>query len=92
MLNELRDSFDLIILDTPPVLAAADTAILAAEADAVLMVVRAGQTDRGAAEEALQQIEFVGGRVIGAVLNDPDAELPRYGHYYRAYTYGAEAV
>src|SRR5690606_9247530 len=58
MLWEVRDGYDLVILDTPPVLAAPDSAILAAEADGVLMVVRAGQTERGAAEEAMQQLSF----------------------------------
>lgn len=88
MLWEVRDGYDLVILDTPPVLAAPDSAILAAEADGVLMVVRAGQTERGAAEEAMQQLSFAGARVVGAVLNDPDAQLPSYGSYYSAYTYG----
>lgn len=92
MIDELRGSFDLIVIDTPPVLAAADAAILAAEADAVLMVVRAGQTNRGAAEEAMQQILFAGGRVVGAVLNDPDAQLQHYGQYYQAYSYGEQTA
>jgi polysaccharide biosynthesis transport protein len=81
VLAELRDRFDLLMLDTPPVLAAAETAMLAAEADAVLLVVRAGRTDRGAAEEAMQQLVFAGARIAGAVLNDPNTQLPRYGRY-----------
>lgn len=91
ILVELGNSYDLVVVDSPPVLAATDAAILAAQTDAVLMVVRAGTTERQAAEEAMQQLAFAGGHVVGAVLNDPDAELPRYGVYYPRYSYGNAA-
>ena len=83
------DRFDLLILDTPPVLAAAEASILAAEADAVLLVVRAGHTQRRSAEFAMQQLTMVGAHVAGAVLNDPDAQVARYGDFYHAYDYHA---
>lgn len=83
ILDLLSARFDLVILDTPPLLAAADASILATLADAVLVVVRAGQTDRGAAQRAIQQLSKVGANVVGAVLNDPDSWAPRdtYSHY-----------
>jgi Mrp family chromosome partitioning ATPase len=40
---------------------------------------RAGQTDRGAAREAIQQLDLLGARVIGPVLDDPDATVQSYG-------------
>ena len=40
----------------------------------------------------MRQILFAGGTVVGAVLNDPDAELPSYGDYYHAYGYGQPAT
>ncbi|HWK88507.1 MAG TPA: polysaccharide biosynthesis tyrosine autokinase [Longimicrobium sp.] len=91
--QELREAFDLVVFDTPPVLAAADGAILAAGADGVVLVVRAGRTARGAAQQALRQLTSVGGRVLGAVLNDPDERLPAYGGYgkYGYYYYSAYA-
>jgi receptor protein-tyrosine kinase len=73
MLNILRslvDQFDVVILDAPPTLAVADASILAAIADGVLVVVRAGRTSRTEAQRTLQQLETVGARVVGAVLND----------------------
>jgi capsular exopolysaccharide synthesis family protein len=91
LLQELAKSFDLVILDTPPVLATADAGILASIADGVLLVVRAGQTDRVAAKRAHQQLMYVGATVVGTVLNDPGGEMSAYGDYYYPYEYAAEA-
>src|SRR5690606_35977422 len=55
-LQELASDFDVVILDTPPLLAAADAAILGRFCDGVLLVVRAGQTDRAAAQQAIEQL------------------------------------
>ena len=89
LLKQLRVDFDVILLDTPPVLVSADAATLAASADGVIMVVRAGQTDRRAAELARQRVVSAGGRVLGAVLNDPDGVLGRLGEPSYAYDYPA---
>jgi capsular exopolysaccharide synthesis family protein len=91
VLKALSAEFDLVVLDTPPLTAAADAAILGKSADGVLMVVRAGKTERGAAQHAVQQLNNVGARILGAVLNDPDAKVPRYGGYYYYDYYGSEA-
>jgi tyrosine-protein kinase Etk/Wzc len=90
VLAALGESFDLVILDTPPLLAAADAAILGRQSDGVLLVVRAGKTDRAAAQQALQQLHTVGARVVGAVLNDPDAKVAAYGGYFAYDYYGSE--
>ncbi len=90
LLQELTKRFELVILDTPPVLATADAGILGSLADGVLLVVRAGQTDRAAAQRAYHQLENVGSRVVGAVLNDPKGEVSQYGDYYYPYEYAAE--
>jgi capsular exopolysaccharide synthesis family protein len=93
LLRELPEHIDLLIVDTPPLLAAPEAAVLAAEADAVLLVVRAGRTARGAVKQAVEQLATVGAQVVGAVLNDPDMEVTRYGDYYSAYgAYGSDSV
>jgi capsular exopolysaccharide synthesis family protein len=92
LLKELKERFDVVILDTPPVLATADAGILGSLADGVLLVVRAGQTDRSAAQRAFQQLTNAGSRVLGAVLNDPKGELSQYGEYYYPYEYVPEKV
>jgi capsular exopolysaccharide synthesis family protein len=92
LLRELPEHIDLLIVDTPPLLAAPEAAVLAAEADAVLLVVRAGRTARGAVKQAVEQLATVGAQVVGAVLNDPDMEVTRYGDYYSAYgAYGSDS-
>jgi succinoglycan biosynthesis transport protein ExoP len=89
LLHQLKREYDVIVLDTPPVLVSADAATLAASADGVVMVVRAGQTDRGAAELARQRVSAAGGHVLGAVLNDPDGLVGRFDKSYYAYDYPA---
>lgn len=91
LLERLSESFDMVIVDTPPVLAAADAEILGVQTDAVLMVVRAGQTERQSAQYAVQQLRAIGARLVGAVLNDPDERVPGYGRYAYYYDYQATA-
>jgi len=89
VLDELAGMFDMVILDTPPVLSVADPVILAAQANGVILVVRAGETDREAVQQALRQLDSVGARILGAVLNDPSGEVKRYGDYYATADYDA---
>jgi capsular exopolysaccharide synthesis family protein len=90
LLQELREQYDIIVLDTPPVLATADAGIVASLTDGVLLVVRAGTTDRNAAQRACQQLANVGARVVGTVLNDPGGQVAKEGDYYYPYDYAAE--
>lgn len=87
VLRELAARFDVVVIDTPPVLAAADAEILGAQADAVLMVVRAGRTERPAAAFAAQQLRAVGANIVGVVLNDPEHKGAGYGGYGYEYRY-----
>jgi Mrp family chromosome partitioning ATPase len=88
LLATLSSRFDLIVVDSPPVLVAADAAILGAAADAVVFVVRAGQTRRDEARDALRQLAAVGARVVGAALNDPDMKVDDHAPAYAGYGYG----
>jgi tyrosine-protein kinase Etk/Wzc len=90
LLQELQERFDIIVLDTPPVLATADAGIVGSLTDGVLLVVRAGTTDKNAAQRAYQQLANVGARVVGTVLNDPGGEVAKEGDYYYPYDYVAE--
>jgi polysaccharide biosynthesis transport protein len=92
LFDRIRTDFDLIIIDTPPLRATADASLLGALADGVLLVVRAGKTDRDSLQRAMQGLLKVGANVIGAVLNDPDAKVPRYaGSYHYPHAYYATA-
>jgi len=77
--------YDLVILDSPPLLATADAAILSSIADGVIIIARMGVTDRDAAKRALQRLRLVGARVLGTVINDPENVLGSSEEYYYAY-------
>jgi polysaccharide biosynthesis transport protein len=79
-LQDLAARYDLLVLDTPPILESAETVALAALVDEVILVVRAGWTKREIAQQALRQLQLVGADVAGAVLNDPD-HAETYGPY-----------
>ena len=85
--QELRSRYDVVVVDTPPVLAAADAGRLSEESDAVLLMVRAGQTREGEVAHALDALRLVGAPVAGLVFNGFDAsQTYSYKHKYRAYT------
>ncbi len=88
ILMQLQVEYDLVIIDTPPVLAAADAAVLSAIVDGSILVVRVGVTDRRAAKRSLERLQVVGGRVLGTVLNDPQEILgTSEDYYYYQYRY-----
>lgn len=87
----LVGEFDLVIFDSPPLLSAADASILATLTEGVLMVVRAGKLEEDVVRMAQQQLATVGARIVGAVLNDPDSEVKRYGGEYYFAGYSGEA-
>lgn len=90
LLGDLSKWFDVVILDTPPVLAVADAGILGTMVDGVLLVVRAGQTDRTAVLRAHQHLAQIGAHVVGTVFNDPEGEVTGEGGYYYPYDYAAQ--
>jgi Mrp family chromosome partitioning ATPase len=79
----LKEVADVVIIDAPP-LFVADAMILASKVDGVLMVVRPGHTRRSLAKNAMEQINLVGARVFGVVLN----RIPLRGaNYYAGESY-----
>ena len=91
LLADLSSRYDMVILDTPPVLAAADTAILGQLVDGAVIVIRAGQTDRDQAQQAYAQLTLAKVRVLGAIFNDPDGKSAKYGRAYGPYSYVSTA-
>jgi capsular exopolysaccharide synthesis family protein len=89
MLNDMAHDFDIVVLDCSPILALADSTILSVNADAVLLVVRAGHTAAAAAVEAMRHLRTVGAPVAGAVLNDPDDRARQYGSPDYRYAYAS---
>jgi len=83
--EDVGPEFEVVLVDGPPVLAAGSAPALGAVTDGVLLVVRAGRTDRESVEEALRELGSVRARVLGAILNDPEdlsqADHARYRYY-----------
>jgi len=93
VLDAIRQRFDVVLIDTPPVLAATDAVLLSTQADATIVVVRAGATKEGDLEYGLEMLRDVGARIAGVLLNGFDITQAygyrySYGHYskYGPYT------
>jgi len=89
MLGELRSVYDLIILDCPPILAVAETRVLARIADTVAVVVRWDKTPARAVRTALRQVDSARGKLLGVVLNCVDPKGPGRSSYQDSLYYGA---
>ena len=86
MLAELRNHYDYIILDLPPVAEVSDALAIAKQTDGVLLVVRQDLCNRNALAFAVNQFEFVGSRILGVMLNCARETSNGYGKkYYKKY-------
>jgi capsular exopolysaccharide synthesis family protein len=88
-LAELRERFDVVIVDTPPVLPVTDPVIIAREVDGVMLVTRCESTTRGELQRALTQLAKGDTNMLGVVLNEVDARQERYDYNSAYYTYRA---
>ncbi|MBN4056888.1 CpsD/CapB family tyrosine-protein kinase [bacterium AH-315-J21] len=85
LIDEVADQYDFIILDSPPVLPVSDPMLLAEEVDGVLLVVKAGETQRDVVVRARDLLTGSTDRLLGVVLNNLNNSLPYYfnPNYYR---------
>ncbi|WP_157551203.1 polysaccharide biosynthesis tyrosine autokinase [Nocardioides jensenii] len=86
LIQKLRDMYDVVIIDAPPLLPVADAAILARAADGALLVTRHGKTTKEQLHDACQRIEQVDARLYGVVVN----MAPRRGNQDYYYYYADE--
>lgn len=96
ILEEAARTYDLIILDAPPLLGFPEPLQMAAAADGVIIVARAGQTSRRGVSSVISTLHRVRANVVGLVLNEVHREISNsyyyygyYGKYYRHYNAGA---
>jgi capsular exopolysaccharide synthesis family protein len=87
LFSELRRQFDFVILDSPPTITVADSMILAAHADGVILVAHGGVTTRESLRHTRKLIASTNARIIGVVLNNVDIRSADYRYYY-SYYYG----
>ena len=81
MLKQLRQQFDTILIDTPPMLQIPDARVLGRLSDRVILVIRAGRTTRDAAQAAFQRFQEDGTNVLGTILNDWNPKHAPSGYY-----------
>lgn len=85
LMKGLRDRYDLIIIDSPPVTAVTDAVILSRLVDGVLLVVRAGETHREIIRNGIGLLQHANAHILGAILNG--VEMGRDSYYYYQYYY-----
>ena len=89
LVNSLRSQYDVMIIDSPPLGAGIDPFVLATLTGNLLLVMRAGATERDLAEAKLQIVDQLPIRMVGAILNDVRASMNEYKYYSYSYGYGS---
>ncbi len=82
VLEELRGQYDHIVVDTPPTLSVTDAVVLSPRADAIVLVIRSGQTTKQALRRSRDILTQVNAKVSGVLLNAVDLTSPDYYYYY----------
>ncbi|MGO9366033.1 MAG: GumC family protein [Terriglobales bacterium] len=82
VLEQLRGQYDHIVVDTPPTLSVTDAVVLSPRADAIVLVIRSGQTTKQALRRSRDILMQVNAKVSGVLLNAVDLSSPDYYYYY----------
>lgn len=98
LLDKLKEHYDYILLDTPPVNMVTDAVVLGSKSDGVLFVVRTNQSERDSVMRAVEQLEYAKIKILGFVMSDAAIGQSNYGYrkygrykkygYYGGYGYG----
>ncbi len=92
LIQDVKQRFDLVLVDSPPILGVSDASVLASEVDLTLLVVQHRKLPRNMLLRVKHAVESVGGNVIGVVLNNVDVRSDsQYQYYTSYYTYYAPA-
>ena len=96
LLSQWHTEYDHVILDSPPVISVTDPVVLSVQADAVLLIVRSGQTTGAHVRRTRNLLQSVNAGLLGIVVNAADLTSPDYYYYYRGsryrYTLGLEEI
>ena len=85
VLNELRNTFDFVLIDSPPAIAVSDAAIISAFCDGVLLVFHGQRTTAQAARQAVERLDSINATLLGVILNGVDMRNPDYVDYRSYY-------
>ena len=87
ILEELKNTYDILLIDTPPALAVTDAAVLVPYVEGVILVVKPGNTNMATLRRLVNQFHQINANVLGVVLNDINLRSTSYGYYYKHYKY-----
>ena len=82
LILQWRQEYDHVIFDTPPALSVTDSILLSVDMDAVVLVIRSGNTTKAALRRTRELLGQVNARVLGVVVNAVDVDSPDYYNYY----------
>lgn len=86
IIREMREEYDVVVFDTPPILPIADAVMMSAKVDGVILVYQIGRIGRSALKRAKFLVEHAQGKILGTVLTNVRAEItPEYGYYRYEY-------
>jgi capsular exopolysaccharide synthesis family protein len=85
LIADVKSRFDLVLIDSPPILGVSDASVLANEADLTMLVVQHRKLPRHMLMRVKQTVENVGGTVLGVVLNNVDVRSDSQYQYYTSY-------
>lgn len=88
LIEEASQHYDIVLIDTPPIVAVTDAAIIAQEVDGVILVLASGEVNKEYAQQAKELLDKVGAKILGAVLNKADMKTSDYYYYY--YYHGSD--
>ncbi|MBQ7920246.1 MAG: CpsD/CapB family tyrosine-protein kinase [Lachnospiraceae bacterium] len=86
MVKKVREEYDIVIIDTPPLGSVIDSAIVAKQVDGVILVVANGEISYRFAQKVKEQLDKAGSRILGCVLNKVNmSKSGKYGYYGKYY-------
>ncbi|MAV64360.1 MAG: hypothetical protein CMG00_04115, partial [Candidatus Marinimicrobia bacterium] len=86
--SKVKSKYDIVLIDTPPMIAVTDALILSNLADCFILVCRSNMTQKGALDRAIKSLNQIGGKFSGVVLNAiKNDRVHGSGYYYSYYQY-----
>lgn len=85
LISQLKNQFDFLVFDTPPLQPASDALLLSAQADGTVLVIKVGEMNRELVKKAAGQLSMAGANVLGVILNRADFRKDAYYRYYDKY-------
>lgn len=91
LMEKVSAEYDLVLLDTPPVLAVTDAIVMSEHVGTTILVTREGVTTLGDLNETVKRLTQIGSKVAGIVYNAVRARPGKYGYTYGKYRYSSDA-